>query len=174
MPATPSRRTMSVTRFGVSALNVVATIDSPASHQGTARPEAKNSDVLRPARWAKNNAGPKQIKSETATISQSSGERCMDAAESMRSRPDGRAKSGHERMCYDQGSFLNFSADTSRRAHQSAGRDLPPFPAWFPVRLVRNPRTGTRTRFSGKALMMTTLNGRTVTLLGTALAGLFM
>ena len=41
---------MSVTRFGVSLLNVVATIESPASHQGTARPDAKNSDVfVRPA-----------------------------------------------------------------------------------------------------------------------------
>ena len=46
LPATPFRRTMSVTRLGVSLLNVVATIDSPASHQGTARPETKNSDVL--------------------------------------------------------------------------------------------------------------------------------
>ena len=61
LPATPLRRTMSVTRFGVSALKVVATIDRPASHHGTARPEAKNSDVLRPARLPKNSAGPKQI-----------------------------------------------------------------------------------------------------------------
>ena len=38
LPATPLRRTMSVTRFGVSLLNVVATIDSPASHHGTDRP----------------------------------------------------------------------------------------------------------------------------------------
>src|SRR4051794_24801527 len=62
---------MSVTRLGVSALNVVATIDRPASHQGTARPEAKNSEVLRPARRPKNKAGPKQISSEAATMSQS-------------------------------------------------------------------------------------------------------
>ncbi len=46
LPATPVVRTMSVTRLGVSLLKVVATIDSPASHQGTARPEAKNSVVL--------------------------------------------------------------------------------------------------------------------------------
>src|SRR3954464_14440435 len=77
-PATPLRRTMSVTRFGVSALNVVATIDNPASHQGTARPDAKNSDVLRPARPAKNSAGPKQIRSEAATMSQSRVDRCMN------------------------------------------------------------------------------------------------
>ncbi len=50
LPATPWRRTMSVTRLGVSLEKVVATIDSPASHQGTARPEAKNSAVLLPAR----------------------------------------------------------------------------------------------------------------------------
>src|SRR3954464_2012980 len=70
-PATPVRRTMSVTRFGVSLLNVVATIDRPASHHGTARPDAKNSDVLRPALAAKNNAGRKQASSVMATISQS-------------------------------------------------------------------------------------------------------
>ena len=62
---------MSVTRFGVSLLNVVATIESPASHHGTARPEAKNSDVLWPARWPKNSAGTKQTSSEAATMSQS-------------------------------------------------------------------------------------------------------
>src|SRR6188508_2130558 len=94
LPATPLRRTMSVTRFGVSALNVVATIDKPASHQGTARPETKNSEVLRPARLPKKSAGPKQIRREARTISQSSGERCMDAAESMRSRTGGPVKVG--------------------------------------------------------------------------------
>jgi len=71
LPATPLRRTMSVTRFGVSLLKVVATIDNPASHQGTARPEAKNSEVLLPARFPKNSAGTKQIRSESATIIQS-------------------------------------------------------------------------------------------------------
>ena len=52
LPATPEVRTMSVTRLGVSLLKVVATIDSPASHQGTARPDAKNSVVLLPPRRA--------------------------------------------------------------------------------------------------------------------------
>src|ERR1043165_9306662 len=73
---------MSVTRLGVSALKVVATIDRPASHHGTERPEAKNSDVLRPARSPKNSAGPKQIKREAATISQSSAVRCMSGGPS--------------------------------------------------------------------------------------------
>jgi len=63
---------MSVTRFGVSLLNVVATMESPASHQGTARPDAKNSDVLFPARLPKNNDGKKQMTSEMRTIAQSS------------------------------------------------------------------------------------------------------
>ena len=63
---------MSVTRLGVSLLNVVATIDRPASHHGTARPETKNSEVLRPARRPRNSAGTKQIRSDSATISQSS------------------------------------------------------------------------------------------------------
>ena len=39
-------RTRLVTRFGVSVLKVVATIEMPTSHQGTARPEVKNSVVF--------------------------------------------------------------------------------------------------------------------------------
>jgi hypothetical protein len=57
--------------LGVSLAKVVATIESPASHHGTERPEAKNSEVLLPARLPKNSAGTKQINSDTATISQS-------------------------------------------------------------------------------------------------------
>ena len=48
----PLRATMPVTASGVSAANVVATIDVPASHQGTLRPERKNSLVLPRARRA--------------------------------------------------------------------------------------------------------------------------
>ena len=68
---------MSVTRFGVSLLNVVATIDRPASHHGTARPEAKNSEVLLPARLPKNSAGTKQMSRETTTMIQSMSWSCM-------------------------------------------------------------------------------------------------
>src|SRR3954466_6557858 len=75
-PATPLRRTMSVTRFGVSLLNVVATIERPASHHGTERPEAKNSVVFFPARLPTNNAGAKQIRTAMAATSQSRGCRC--------------------------------------------------------------------------------------------------
>ena len=49
-PAMPFFATKPVTASGVSAANVVATIDVPASHQGTLRPERKNSVVLLPAR----------------------------------------------------------------------------------------------------------------------------
>jgi hypothetical protein len=63
---------MSVTRFGVSLLKVVATMESPASHQGTARPDAKNSEVLFPARLPKKSDGKKQMTSEMRTITQSS------------------------------------------------------------------------------------------------------
>ena len=77
LPATPNLRTCSVTQFGVSLLNVVATIDNPASHQGTARPDAKNSEVLRPARRPKNSAGTKQTSSDAATMSQSNRVRVM-------------------------------------------------------------------------------------------------
>src|SRR5512136_1164720 len=71
LPATPFRRTMSVTRLGVSLLNVVATIERPASHHGTARPDAKNSDVLLPARLPKKSAGTKQTSSDRTTMTQS-------------------------------------------------------------------------------------------------------
>ena len=47
-PATPFVRTMSVTRFGVSVENVVATIEVPSSHQGMLRPERKYSEVSFP------------------------------------------------------------------------------------------------------------------------------
>src|SRR6188474_2804485 len=77
LPATPVRRTMSATRLGVSLLNVVATIDSPASHHGTARPDAKNSEVLLPARLAKIIAGTKQINRLAAMMTQSRPVKCI-------------------------------------------------------------------------------------------------
>ena len=70
-PATPSVRTKFATRFGVSLENVVATIESPASHHGTERPEAKNSVVLLPERLATNSAGAKQITTQIRAITQS-------------------------------------------------------------------------------------------------------
>src|SRR5436190_16031241 len=71
LPATPYCRTCCVTQFGVSLLNVVATMDKPASHHGTERPDAKNSDVLLPARLPKNSAGTKQMISVNRTMAQS-------------------------------------------------------------------------------------------------------
>ena len=50
LPAMPPIATMPVTARGVSAAKVVATMDVPASHQGTLRPERKNSLTLEPAR----------------------------------------------------------------------------------------------------------------------------
>jgi hypothetical protein len=47
---TPCERTKSVTRFGVSVLNVVATIDVPTSHHGADLPDVKYSVVLERAR----------------------------------------------------------------------------------------------------------------------------
>ena len=45
-PATPSVATRPAIASGVSAANVVATIDVPANHQGSALPAAKNETVL--------------------------------------------------------------------------------------------------------------------------------
>ena len=73
--ATPRSRTMLVTRFGVSVLNVVATMDTPTSHQGAARPDVKNSAVLLPARRAKKIAGTKEMMILAAMITQSRDEK---------------------------------------------------------------------------------------------------
>src|SRR3989442_2286449 len=75
--ATPFSRTMLVTRLGVSVLNVVATIETPISHHGAARPDVKNSAVLVPARLARKTAGRNEITIETATTLQSNGVRVM-------------------------------------------------------------------------------------------------
>ena len=65
LAATPPSRTRLVTRFGVSVLKVVATIDTPMSHHGAARPEVKNSAVLDPARRASHSAGTNETAIET-------------------------------------------------------------------------------------------------------------
>src|SRR5574340_666364 len=73
LSATPFSRTKLVTRLGVSVLKVVATIDTPMSHHGAARPEVKNSAVLVPARRARRMAGTNEMTIETRTMSQSRG-----------------------------------------------------------------------------------------------------
>src|SRR5215212_7341004 len=68
---------MSVTRLCFSFLKVPATTERPASHQGTERPEAKNSEVFLPERLPKKSAGAKQIPTATSAMIQSSAVRCM-------------------------------------------------------------------------------------------------
>ena len=58
LPATPCADTSPVTTSGVSAANVVATIDAPASHHGTARPEMKYSLRLSPPFFVNANPMP--------------------------------------------------------------------------------------------------------------------
>src|ERR1041385_3420102 len=77
LPATPVRRTMSVTRLGVSLEKVVATVERPASHHGTLRPEAKKSAVVLLERRATRNAGKKQISSVRMMTIQSRVCSCM-------------------------------------------------------------------------------------------------
>src|SRR5437764_765907 len=69
---------MSVTRLGVSLAKVVATMENPASHHGTERPETKNSEVLFPARLLKKSAGTKHSRSVATTMIQSIVWRCME------------------------------------------------------------------------------------------------
>jgi hypothetical protein len=63
-------------------LNVVATIDTPISHQGAARPEVKNSAVLEPARRMSQMAGAKAMTSEMTTMVQSRVVRVMSGVRS--------------------------------------------------------------------------------------------
>jgi len=63
---------MFVTRFGVSVLKVVATMETPISHHGAARPDVKNSAVLDPARRASTMAGMNETTIEALTMTQSS------------------------------------------------------------------------------------------------------
>src|SRR5215510_16410491 len=72
LSATPCSRTMLVTRLGVSVEKVVATMDTPTSHHGAARPDVKNSAVLFPARRKKKIAGRKEMTTDAATMPQSS------------------------------------------------------------------------------------------------------
>jgi hypothetical protein len=62
---------MLATRFGVSLEKVVATSEMPASHQGTERPDAKNSEVLFPDRLPNASAGRKHMRRHTAAMIQS-------------------------------------------------------------------------------------------------------
>ena len=64
---------MLATRFGVSLENVVATSEMPASHHGTERPDAKNSEVFLLDRLPKANAGTKEIKMHASAMTQSIG-----------------------------------------------------------------------------------------------------
>ena len=63
---------------------VVATIDSPASHHGTDRPEAKNSEAFFPASLPKERAGKKQMIRMTIVMTQSTVCRCMRADDTSR------------------------------------------------------------------------------------------
>src|SRR5919108_6230849 len=75
LPATPLLAVRPATASGVSTANVVATIEVPASHHGRARPERKNSLMLRPARRVYARPTAAESAKYAATMIQSSG--CM-------------------------------------------------------------------------------------------------
>src|SRR5687767_9608778 len=93
--ATPFSRTRLVTRLGVSVLKVVATIDTPTSHQGAARPEVKNSAVLDPPRRARMMAGMNETMVSAATMNQSSEVSCIRDAVGAVSRNSASASGQH-------------------------------------------------------------------------------
>ena len=72
----------------MSVLNVVATIDTPTSHHGAARPEVKNSAVLDPARRASHTAGTNETTIETTTMTQSSAVSCTAPSHALHRRHD--------------------------------------------------------------------------------------
>src|SRR5205085_12443583 len=77
LPATPLAATNPVTTSGVSAANVVATIDAPASHHGTWRPERKYSLRLSPPRLVNAKPIPAETRKYAATMAQSMNEKVM-------------------------------------------------------------------------------------------------
>src|SRR5689334_23944550 len=78
-PATPCAETSPVTTSGVSAAKVVATIEAPASHHGTARPEMKYSLRLSPPRFVNAKPMPAESRKYAATMAQSIGVRFLVA-----------------------------------------------------------------------------------------------
>ena len=76
-PATPLVRTISVTRLGVSAEKVVATIEIPKSHQGILRPDKKKSVVLLPAERATQSPTAKVSPKNKRIIHQSKEVNCI-------------------------------------------------------------------------------------------------
>jgi len=77
LPETPFFRTMSVTRLGVSALKVVATMLTPKSHHGMLRPLRKNSAALLPAFRATQRPTARETAKKAAMMAQSRGVSCM-------------------------------------------------------------------------------------------------
>src|SRR5437867_13144216 len=75
LPAMPYLTVRPVTTSGVSAANVVATIDVPASHHGTLRPERKNSSDEEPARREESSAMAAEATKEGTKTAQSVGPR---------------------------------------------------------------------------------------------------
>jgi hypothetical protein len=65
---------MSVTKLGVSAEKVVATIETPRSHQGIFLPERKNSFAELPALFAVNNPINKEMTKKATIMPQSNAE----------------------------------------------------------------------------------------------------
>src|SRR5688572_29542198 len=72
LPAIPLRATNPATASGVSAANVVATIEVPASHQGRLRPLRKKSSTLRPPRFEYHRPMAAETTKYAAMIAQSS------------------------------------------------------------------------------------------------------
>ena len=89
-PTPRFRRTMSVTRFGVSVENVVATIETPSSHQGWLRPARKNAEKSLLALRATRRPIQSENARKLARISQSGVVRCTVAGHlAPRHRADG-------------------------------------------------------------------------------------
>ena len=83
-PAMPCWTTKPVTASGVSAAKVVATIEMPASHHGTLRPERKNSPRLWPPRRAKASPMPRLTAKKPTMTATSIGERRIRAGSTAR------------------------------------------------------------------------------------------
>src|SRR3990172_4102943 len=107
-PATPLRATSPVTASGVSAAKVVATMEVPAIHQGSDRPERKYSSRLEPARFLYARPMARESAKYEAMRIQSMGASGMRTRGMLPYRADG-ARSRHpqrQRRHRDRGSLL--------------------------------------------------------------------
>src|SRR5262245_26151639 len=97
-------------------------MDRPASHQGTERPDPKNSEVLERERLARKRAGTKQIRIEPAATIQSIQVMCMRVSRGLQ------CQCGVPGMLHGPSRALGLQCVADRAARDHPDFDLLPLP----------------------------------------------